>query len=44
MRSPELMNRLQSVGEYLRFNNSLPQKLVEMSILLTARQLTQQYE
>jgi 4-carboxymuconolactone decarboxylase len=44
LRSPELMNRLQSVGEYLRFNNSLPQRLVEMSILLTARQLTQQYE
>src|SRR5712692_1263547 len=44
LRSPELMNRLQSVGEYLRFNNSVPQKLVEMSILMTARQLTQQYE
>ena len=44
LRSPELMNRLQSVGEYLRFNNSVPQRLVEMSILMTARQLTQQYE
>jgi 4-carboxymuconolactone decarboxylase len=44
LRSPELMNRLQAVGEYLRFNNTLPQKLVEMAILMTARQWTQQYE
>ena len=44
LRSPELMNRLQAVGEYLRFNNALPQKLVEMTILMTARQWTQQYE
>lgn len=44
LRSPELMNRLQAVGEYLRFNNSVPQKLVEMSILMTARQFMQQYE
>ena len=44
LRSPELMNRLQAVGEYLRFNNSVPQKLVEMAIIMTARQSTQQYE
>ncbi len=44
LRSPELMNRLQNVGEYLRYNNTLPQKLVEMTILMTARQWTQQYE
>jgi 4-carboxymuconolactone decarboxylase len=44
LRSPELMNRLQAVGEYLRFNNTLPQKLVEMAILMTARQWAQQYE
>jgi len=44
LRSPELMDRLQAVGEYLRFKNSVPQKLVEMSILMTARQLMQQYE
>ena len=37
-------HRLQAVGEYLRFKNSVPQKLVEMSILMTARQLMQQYE
>lgn len=44
LRSPELMNRLQAVGAYLRFNNSIPQELVEMSILITARNWTQQYE
>jgi len=44
MRSPELMNHLQAVGAYLRFNNSVPQKLVEMGIIMTARQFTQQYE
>lgn len=44
LRAPELMDRLQAVGEYLRYKNSLPQKLVEMTILMTARQWTQQYE
>ena len=44
LRSPELMDRVQAVGEYLRFHNSVPQKLVEMAILMTARQWTQQYE
>lgn len=44
LRSPELMNRLQAVGDYLRFNNSVPQKLVEMAIIMTARQSMQQYE
>jgi len=44
MRSPELMNRLQSVGGYLRFNSVLPQKLVNMIALLTSRYYTQQYE
>jgi 4-carboxymuconolactone decarboxylase len=44
MRSPELMNRLQAVGGYLRFNSVLPQKLVNMIALLTSRHYTQQYE
>ena len=44
VRSPELMSRLQKVGEYLRYNNSLPQKVVEMTVLMTARRWTQQYE
>jgi 4-carboxymuconolactone decarboxylase len=44
LRSPEFMDRVQAVGEYVRFHNSLPQKLVEMTILMTSRHLTQQYE
>lgn len=44
LRSPELMNRLQETGAYLRFQSSLPQKLVNMIALLTARYYTQQYE
>ena len=44
LRSPELMNRLQAVGEYLRFHNSVPQKLVEMTTIMAARQFAQQYE
>jgi 4-carboxymuconolactone decarboxylase len=44
LRSPELMNHLQAVGGYLRFNNSLPKKLVELAALMTARHFTQQYE
>ena len=38
------MNRMQAVGGYLRFNNTLPQKLVVIVALMTARQFTQQYE
>ena len=44
LRSPELMNRLQYTGEYLRFQNHIGRKLTEFVILLTARAWTQQYE
>jgi len=44
MRSPELGNRLQKVGEYVRFNTSLPLRLNELAILITARHWTSQYE
>ena len=44
MRSPELGNRLQNVGEYVRFNTSLPPRLNEFAILITARHWTSQYE
>src|SRR5258705_11643731 len=44
VRSPELMSRVQKVGEYLRYSSSLPQKLVEMTVLMTARHWTQQFE
>ncbi|HVJ52825.1 MAG TPA: carboxymuconolactone decarboxylase family protein [Aliidongia sp.] len=44
LRSPELADRLQRVGEYVRFTNSLPKRLNEMAILITARYWTAQLE
>jgi 4-carboxymuconolactone decarboxylase len=44
LRSPELGDRLQKVGEYIRFNTSLPMRLNEFAILITAREWTSQYE
>src|SRR5438270_13753464 len=37
LRSPELADRLQRVGEHLRFHSSVPRKLNEFAILITAR-------
>ena len=44
LRSPELTRRLQRLGEYLRYEAALPEKLREMAILLTAREWTQGFE
>lgn len=44
LRSPELSNRLQKVGEYLRFNTSLPHDLNEFAILITGRVWSSGYE
>ncbi|HSN90065.1 MAG TPA: carboxymuconolactone decarboxylase family protein [Anaeromyxobacteraceae bacterium] len=44
LRSPELMDRLQKVGEYLRFRSALGQRLTELAILWVARRYTQQVE
>lgn len=44
MRSPELGDLLQRVGEYVRFRSSLPQRISEFAILITARHWTAQYE
>jgi 4-carboxymuconolactone decarboxylase len=44
LRSPELAAALRPVGEYIRFKTSLPAKLNEFAILVTARQWTAQYE
>jgi 4-carboxymuconolactone decarboxylase len=43
MRSPDLGNRLQNVGEYIRYRTSLPPLLNEFAILITAREWTSQY-
>ncbi len=44
LRSPELMRRLQKVGEYLRYQSALDRRLSEFVILVVARQWTQQFE
>jgi len=44
LRSPELMRRVQRVGEYLRFQGVLDVRLNEMAALMGARAMTQQYE
>jgi len=44
LRSPELMNRLQKVGEYLRYHSALDTKLNEFVMLITSREWTQQFE
>jgi 4-carboxymuconolactone decarboxylase len=44
MRSPELGERLQKLGEYIRFKTSLPLRLNEFAILITARHWTSQFE
>jgi 4-carboxymuconolactone decarboxylase len=44
LRSPELADRLQKVGEYIRFNTSLDKRLNEMAICMTAHYWGSQYE
>ena len=44
LRAPELMTRLQLVGEYLRFCPTLPAHLTELVILIVARRWDQDYE
>ena len=44
LRSPELADRLQKVGEYVRFHTSLEKRINEMAILMTAQAWGAQYE
>jgi 4-carboxymuconolactone decarboxylase len=44
IRNPDLAPRLTAMSEYLRWNTSLPPRLSELAILITARQWTAQYE
>jgi 4-carboxymuconolactone decarboxylase len=44
LRSPELADRLQKVGEYVRFNSSLDKRVNEMAIIMTAQAWGSQYE
>jgi 4-carboxymuconolactone decarboxylase len=44
LRSPEMGDLAQKLGAYLRFHSSLPDRLKEFAILMTARYWTAQYE
>lgn len=44
LRSPELMRRLQKVGEYLRYQCALERRLAELATLIVSRHLMQQFE
>ena len=44
LRSPEMGDLAQQLGAHLRFHSSLPPKLNELAIILTARHWTAQYE
>lgn len=44
LRSPEMGNLSQKLGEYLRFRSALPRRLNEMAIIMTARWWSSHYE
>jgi 4-carboxymuconolactone decarboxylase len=44
LRSPELMDRLQQVGAYLRYEKRLEPRLFEMAVLMVARHYDQAFE
>lgn len=44
IRSPDLAPKLTALADYLRWHSSLPPRLSELAILITARQWTAQYE
>lgn len=44
LRSPELADRGQKLGEFCRYNTSLGPRLSELAILVTARHFTAQFE
>jgi len=44
LRSPDMINRARGLSDYLRFKSSLPPRLSEFVILITAREWTQNYE
>lgn len=43
-RCPELARHAAKLGEYLRFRNTLPHRIMEFAILIVARHWTAQYE
>lgn len=43
LRSPELLNRVQALGEYIRFQSQLPLQVREFAILITGREVQAPY-
>jgi 4-carboxymuconolactone decarboxylase len=44
LRSPEMADRAQKLGEFVRFNSSLPPRLFELAVLVTAHHWKAQFE
>jgi 4-carboxymuconolactone decarboxylase len=44
LRSPEVMLRAKAMGDYVRFKTTIPPRLNELAIIITARQWVQNYE
>ncbi len=44
LQSPDLADRVQRLGEYIRFESSMPAALNELAIIMTARRWTAQFE
>jgi 4-carboxymuconolactone decarboxylase len=44
MHSPQLMSQARAMGDYLRYKSALGNTLSELTILITAREWTQDYE
>ena len=44
LRSPDLADRSERLGEYIRYRNSYSEPLKELAIIITARHWTAQYE
>ncbi len=44
LRSPELADYVQKVGEYVRFKSSIPARLNELAIIIAGRRWTAQYQ
>lgn len=44
LHSPEAANRVQALGEHLRFGTPLPQRLLELAILIASRRWSCQFE
>jgi len=42
--SPQVMNQARAMGDYLRYNSAIGNKLSELVILVTAREWSQDYE